>query len=130
MAADDTVQSLATREAAAFTAYRDGDIRAMDELVDLLAQVVGHTARAQSVSEAVAQDAVQTSWLRLVENCERIKDPQAVMGWLIVTVRRSSSFERASCRTTSTLVPAGSRRMPFAVSARRIALMWTCSPGL
>ena len=36
MAADDTVQSLATRAAVAFTAYRGGDIRAMDELVDLL----------------------------------------------------------------------------------------------
>jgi RNA polymerase sigma factor (sigma-70 family) len=88
--ADDTVQSLATRAAAAFTAYRGGDIRAMDELVDLLTPVLWHTARAQQVSEAVAQDAVQTSWLRLVESSERIKDPQAVMGWLIVTVRREA----------------------------------------
>jgi len=90
MAADDTVQSLATRAATAFRGYRAGDVRAMDELVDLLTPVLWHTARAQSVSEAVAQDAVQTSWLRLVENCERIKDPQAVMGWLIVTVRREA----------------------------------------
>jgi len=90
MAADDTVASLATRAASAFRAYRDGDVRAMDELVDLLTPVLWHTARGQNVSEAVAQDAVQTSWLRLVENSERIKDPQAVMGWLIVTVRRET----------------------------------------
>ncbi len=90
MGTDDTVQSLATRAASAFTAYRDGDVRAMDELVDLLTPVLWHTARAQGVPDGVAQDAVQTAWLRLVESCERIKDPQAVMGWLIVTVRRET----------------------------------------
>lgn len=88
MSADGTVQTLATRAAGAFAAYRDGDVRAMDELVDLLTPVLWHTARAQGASESLAQDAVQTAWLRLVENSDRIKDVQAVMGWLIVTVRR------------------------------------------
>jgi RNA polymerase sigma factor (sigma-70 family) len=87
---DDTVHSLSTRAAGAFRAYRDGDVHAMDELVELLTPVLWHTARAQGVSEGVAQDAVQTAWLRLVESRERIKDPQAVMGWLIVTVRRET----------------------------------------
>jgi RNA polymerase sigma factor (sigma-70 family) len=90
MTADDTVQSLATRAASAFRAYRDGDVGAMDQLVELLTPVLWHTARAQGVAEGVAQDAVQTAWLRLVESSERIKDPQAVMGWLIVTVRRET----------------------------------------
>ena len=90
MSADGTVESLATRAATAFTSYRDGDVRAMDELVDLLTPVLWHTARAQGVSDGVAQDSVQTAWLRLVENAERIKDSQAVMGWLIVTVRRET----------------------------------------
>ena len=90
MGTDGTVQSLATRAAAAFSAYRDGDVRAMDELVDLLTPVLWHTARAQGATDALAQDAVQTAWLRLVENAERIKDSQAVMGWLIVTVRRET----------------------------------------
>ena len=88
--ADDTVPSLATRAAAAFRSYRDGDVSAMDELVDLLTPVLWHTARAQGVTDAVAQDSVQTAWLRLVENAERINDAQAVMGWLIVTVRRET----------------------------------------
>ena len=90
MAADDTVQTLATRAASAFRAHRDGDARAMDELVDLLTPVLWHTARAQGASDGLAQDAVQTAWLRLVENSESIRDPQAVMGWLLVTVRRES----------------------------------------
>ena len=62
----------------------------MNELVDLLTPVLWHTARAQGASDGLAQDAVQTAWLRLVENSGRIKDPQAVMGWLIVTVRREA----------------------------------------
>ena len=90
MTTDDTEQTLSTRAASVFRAYRDGDARAMDELVDLLTPVLWHTARAQGASEGPAQDAVQTAWLRLVESSERIKDPQAVMGWLIVTVRRES----------------------------------------
>lgn len=90
MTADGTVQTLSARAATAFRAYRDGDVRAMDELVELLTPVLWHTARAQGTSDVLAQDAVQTAWLRLVESSERIKDPQAVMGWLIVTVRRES----------------------------------------
>ena len=90
MSTDDTVPSLATRAAAAFSAYREGEVREMDVLVDLLTPVLWHTARGQGVSEAVAQDAVQTAWLRLVENAQRINDPQAIMGWLIVTVRRET----------------------------------------
>ncbi len=90
MTTDDTEQTLSTRAASVFRAYRDGEARAMDELVDLLTPVLWHTARAQGASEGLAQDAVQTAWLRLVESSERIKDPQAVMGWLIVTVRRES----------------------------------------
>lgn len=88
MTADDTVSTLSTRAAGAFRAYRNGDVHAMDELVDLLTPVLWHTARAQGAGDGPAQDAVQTAWLRLVEGSERIKDPQAVMGWLIVTVRR------------------------------------------
>ncbi|MEO6790931.1 MAG: sigma-70 family RNA polymerase sigma factor [Ornithinibacter sp.] len=88
MASDDTVQSLSTRAAIALRAYRDGDLAAMDQLVDLLTPVLWHTARAQGASESLAQEAVQTAWLRLVESIDRIKDPQAVMAWLIVTVRR------------------------------------------
>ena len=52
MTADDTVQTLSTRAASAFSPYRDGDVQAMDELVDLLTPVLWHTARAQGASEA------------------------------------------------------------------------------
>lgn len=82
--------SLAVRAGHAFAAYRQGDIQQMDELVDLLTAILWHTARGQGLSQTSAQDVVQTAWLRLVENAERITDPRAVLGWLIVTVRRES----------------------------------------
>ncbi len=85
-----TPDSLATRAARAFAAYRDGDLQRMDELVDLLSPILWHTARGQGLSQAAAQDVVQTAWLRLVENAARIEQAQAVMGWLLVTVRRES----------------------------------------
>ncbi|MGL5866641.1 MAG: RNA polymerase sigma factor [Dermatophilaceae bacterium] len=88
MVTDATSQGLAARAASAFADYRRGEVSRMDELVDLLTPILWHAARSQHVSEDGARDAVQTAWLRLVEGAERIRDPQAVMGWLIVTVRR------------------------------------------
>ncbi|MGL5853580.1 MAG: RNA polymerase sigma factor [Phycicoccus sp.] len=88
MVTDATSQGLAARAASAFSGFRAGDVGRMDELVDLLTPILWHTARGQGATEDLARDAVQTAWLRLVESAERIRDPQAVMGWLIITVRR------------------------------------------
>lgn len=83
-------ESLAARAGTAFEAYRDGDHHRMDTLVDLLTPVLWHTARGQGLDSASASDVVQTAWMRLVENADRITEPRAVLGWLIVTVRRES----------------------------------------
>ncbi len=79
---------LTVRAAAAFEAYRGGDVEAMSELVDLLTPVMWHTARSQQCDADVAEDAVQTAWLRLVDAQDSIRDAQAVLGWLVVTVKR------------------------------------------
>ena len=63
---------LAGRAAAAFTGYRDGDIRRMDELVALLNPLLWHCARGQGLDAASAQDVVQATWLSLLEHAERI----------------------------------------------------------
>jgi RNA polymerase sigma factor (sigma-70 family) len=53
-----------------------------------------HTARLWSVARALrlgdadAADAVQTTWLRLVEHLERLREPEHVGGWLSTTMRR------------------------------------------
>lgn len=90
METDTTPDSLATRAGRAFSAYRDGDLQRMNELVDMLSPLLWHTARSQGLSQSGAEDVVQTAWLRLVENAARISEPQAVMGWLLVTVKRES----------------------------------------
>lgn len=81
---------LASRAAHAFSRYRAGDTEGMEVLVDLLTPILWHTARAQGLAASPAQDVVQTAWLRLVEQADRLHDPQAVLGWLLVTVKRES----------------------------------------
>ena len=82
--------SLATRAAEAFVAYRSGETERMSELVDLMSPLLWHTARAQRADAALAEDVVQTAWLRLVDRADEISEPQAVMQWLLTTVRREA----------------------------------------
>lgn len=90
MTTDATPGSLATRAAAAFAAYRTGHEERMDDLVELLTPILWHTARAQRADAATAEDVVQTAWVRLVEHSDSISEPQAVLQWLITTVRREA----------------------------------------
>ena len=83
-------ETLASRAAALFRAFRDGDEARMGELVGLLTPILWHTARAQRLDRETAEDVVQSAWLALVRSSESIADPQAVLGWLITTVRRES----------------------------------------
>ena len=80
---------LADRAAAAFDAYRDGDEQRMAELVDLLTPLLWHSARGWGASHDGARDAVQTTWLKLVDKADTVRDPQAVLGWLLTTLRRT-----------------------------------------
>lgn len=45
-------------------------------------------ARSYRLSESDAADAVQMTWLQLLEHLDRIADPQRLPGWLATTVRR------------------------------------------
>jgi RNA polymerase sigma factor (sigma-70 family) len=83
-------ETLATRAAGLFRAYRDGDPARMAELVGLLTPILWHTARAQRLDHAAAEDVVQSAWLALVRGGDSIADPQALLQWLIMTVRRES----------------------------------------
>ncbi len=82
--------TLADRAADAFAAYREGDRERMSELVDLLTPVLWHTARGQRLDQSTAEDVIQTAWIRLVESADAIAEPQAVLAWLITTVRREA----------------------------------------
>ena len=67
-----------------------GDFGAWNELVNRFAGMVWTVARRHRLSAADAADVSQTTWLRLVEQLNRIEHPERVGGWLATTARRES----------------------------------------
>jgi RNA polymerase sigma factor (sigma-70 family) len=62
-----------------------GDPRAWQEIVRQYSAVVVGRVRSFRLQDADALDAVQMTWLRLVENCHRIHRPERLGGWLATT---------------------------------------------
>ena len=87
----------------AFRRWRDGDQRALDDLVRLMSPVLWHVVRATGLEREPAEDVVQSTWLAMVRSAERISDPQAVSGWLCTTARREA-WRTAGAKTTPTPV--------------------------
>jgi RNA polymerase sigma factor (sigma-70 family) len=72
-----------------------GDARAWDLLVRRFAGLVWSICRAHRLSAEDAADVSQLTWLRLLENLDRIRDPQRLPGWLATTCRREClAFQR------------------------------------
>lgn len=65
-----------------------GDADAWNELTERYGKLVWSVARSFRLDSADAADVSQTTWLRLVENIDRIKDPERVGAWLATTARR------------------------------------------
>jgi len=105
-----------------FAQWREGDTRAMDELVQLMTPTLWHVVRAYGVDAALAEDVVQTTWLTLVRRHETITDPRAVSGWLTTCARREAwragkAQRRADVTDTEVLEP----QLPSAESAEASA---------
>ena len=83
-------ETLVHQAASAFSAYRDGDRQALDELVALLTPLLWHTVRGQGVDRIAAEDVVQTIWMRLLHSSGSIRDPQTVVKWLLTASRREA----------------------------------------
>lgn len=79
-----------TSTEALLAAASAGDQQAWDWLVDRFARLVWSIARSFRLSDADAADVCQTTWLRLVEHLDAIKDPDRLAGWLATTTRRES----------------------------------------
>jgi RNA polymerase sigma factor (sigma-70 family) len=79
-----------TDAASDFAAYRAGDRDGLDRLVHRLSPVLWHVVRAYGLDAATAEDVVQSTWLALMRNAERVSDAQAVGRWLTVTARREA----------------------------------------
>jgi RNA polymerase sigma factor (sigma-70 family) len=65
-----------------------GDARAWEKIVDRYAGLVWSICRGYGMSDDDAADTVQLTWLRLLQNLERIRDPSRLAGWLATTCRR------------------------------------------
>jgi RNA polymerase sigma factor (sigma-70 family) len=65
-----------------------GDSSAWNAIVEQYTGLLWSIARGYRMSTADSADAVQTTWLRLVEHLDRIDDPSRLPGWLATTVRR------------------------------------------
>ena len=64
------------------------DPRAWEEIVRRYSGLVWARVRSLRLQEADAVDAVQLTWLRLAENCDRIEHPDRLGGWLTTTAYR------------------------------------------
>jgi RNA polymerase sigma factor (sigma-70 family) len=67
---------------------RAGDGPAYEELVERHQRQVWGAVRGFRLSDADASDAVQMTWLRLVENLDRLNDPTRLGAWLTTTAKR------------------------------------------
>jgi RNA polymerase sigma factor (sigma-70 family) len=65
-----------------------GDQTAWDVIVREFSGMLWSIARGFRLDPVDASDVVQMTWLRLVENLDRITEPEALPGWLATTVRR------------------------------------------
>lgn len=120
------------RAASCFQAWRDGDPRAMDELVRLMTPVLWHVVRAYGLERTLAEDVVQTVWLRLVRGHDAIKDARAVSAWLTTTARREAwRAGKADGRSDATedadletLLPAAASAEDEATAADGATRLW------
>jgi RNA polymerase sigma factor (sigma-70 family) len=65
-----------------------GDRGAWNVLVEEFQGLLRAIARAHRLADADAADVAQTTWLRLVENLDRLQDRSRVGAWLATTARR------------------------------------------
>jgi RNA polymerase sigma factor (sigma-70 family) len=68
----------------------DGDRLAWDTLVEAFTPYLFALVSTFRLGQADTAEVVQTTWLRLVEHLDAIKQPEAVGGWLATTARREA----------------------------------------
>ncbi|WP_199444246.1 RNA polymerase sigma factor [Umezawaea beigongshangensis] len=73
--------------AALVTAASEGDQGAWNEIVERYTPLVLSVIYKHRLRPADAADVNQTLWLRLVEQISRLRDPDALPGWITTTTR-------------------------------------------
>jgi len=96
-------RSSGQRIAALVRSAQAGEQRGWDALVREFGGMVWAVARAHRLHDDDAGDVAQTTWLRLFEHLDRLKEPARVGAWLATTARRE-------CLR---IMRQGGRRRPF-----------------
>ncbi|MFL6140137.1 MAG: RNA polymerase sigma factor [Frankiaceae bacterium] len=65
----------------------EGDQAAWNAIIDRYTNLLWSIGRSHRLSTDATADVVQTSWLRLLENLGRIKEPERLGAWLATTAR-------------------------------------------
>ena len=71
------------RLAALLESARAGRRGSLGEIVAELTPLLWHVVRAQGLDRELAEDVVQTTWLRLLDHLHSIQTPRALTGWLV-----------------------------------------------
>jgi RNA polymerase sigma factor (sigma-70 family) len=70
------------------TRARNDDRQAWDALIERYAALIWSICRRYQLGNADAEDVVQTVWLRLVDQLDKVRAPAAIAAWLATTTRR------------------------------------------
>jgi RNA polymerase sigma factor (sigma-70 family) len=65
-----------------------GDQQAWNQLVDRFSKLLWSITSGYRLSQADAADVLQTTWLRLLEHLDSVRDPERLGSWLATTTRR------------------------------------------
>jgi RNA polymerase sigma factor (sigma-70 family) len=65
-----------------------GSHSAWDEIVARYTNLLWAIGRTHRLDASAINDVIQTTWLRLIENLDRIHNPERLAGWLATTARR------------------------------------------
>jgi len=93
-----TVSSLVAAAAA-------GDQDAWDSIVERYAPLLARVLAGYRMPAAARQDVAQIVWLRLVENLDRVRSPEALPMWLITTARREALRQLAAASRARSMDP-------------------------
>jgi DNA-directed RNA polymerase specialized sigma24 family protein len=72
---------------------RQGEQQAWDALVERYCPLIWSICRRHRLSDADAEDVVQSAWLKLAQQLDRIHDPAALPGWLLAVERHAALRE-------------------------------------
>lgn len=82
--------TLGDRAAHALREYREGRSAPLEDFVHEASPLLWHVVRAQGVPREDAEDVVQGVWLAFVKHTGSIREPEAVLAWLLVSARRAA----------------------------------------